>query len=406
MKSIVTRSAASAFAIAAAVAAATPAHAQQTEVQALRAQIEALQSRLDKIEADQLKTSDAVKAAAPSVSSKFPLVVSGLLQVQGLGTVGNDAPSPGRADSFRLRRGELRITAPKITDRISGTLMIDPAKSQDGTPGNNVLQEIQLSYLLNKSAKGSTFVDVGQFKIPIGYESDQVSSSALQTVERALMFQALANDPLGGGRGDLRDTGVQLRGSMGQFDYRLGAFNGLGDRQSRLSLSDNKAIVARLAYRPTFLDGLIFGVSGARSNPRNATFAALPAGSPNQTINADADNAFIAYKKDKLTLQSEYTKLKFNAVQNGTTLNRKGYYGSAGYLFAPKIEGVLRYDKFDANTVTPNTNTREMTLGVNYYIKGNNAKIQANIVKVDPPTGAGGSSASRTELRTNFQVAF
>jgi hypothetical protein len=98
------------------------------------------------------------------------------------------------SDTFRLRRGEIRITAPSITPRLSGTIMFDPAKAQFnrsasfGESGSNtirardaILQEIQLSYLLKKAAPGTQnniYVDVGQYKIPVGYES-LLSSSAL-----------------------------------------------------------------------------------------------------------------------------------------------------------------------------------------------------------------------------------
>jgi hypothetical protein len=31
----------------------------------------------------------------------------------------------------------------------------------------------------------------------------------------------------------------------------------------------------------------------------------------------------------------------------------RGYYGSLGYLFTPKIEGVFRYDSFDSARSVP-----------------------------------------------------
>lgn len=399
----------------------TPAQAQQTELDALRTQIEALQNRLEQLESAQ---ATQTTAGTPAVAnSKVPLTVSGLLQVHSLNFFGQEdgpanSPFARRPDTFRLRRGEIRLTAPSITSRISGTIMIDPAKTLSGSTNigsgtnlnlrarDNILQEIQISYLLNKNQDNTrnAFVDVGQFKIPVGYEGDLVSSAALQTVERALFFtQRDTTSGSDSGYGDVRETGVQLRGTTGPIDYRLGVFNGIGDRQNALATTDAKSVIGRLVFKPAGIAGLQLGVSGATGGSG--------LGANNTRFDRQLLNAFAVYKKDKLTLQTEYLQGE-SQLRNAATSNEvRGYYGSVGYLFTPKLEGVLRYDSFDANrNAAPNVNTetKDITLGVNYYIKGNNAKIQTNLVRRQ---GAAGSPIAdlrpdRTELRTNFQVAF
>jgi hypothetical protein len=405
-----------------------PAQAQQTEVEALRAQIEELSQRLEKLETSQVATAEAAKST-PSVTSRSPVTISSLLQVQ-YNSFANEFGSafPRQPNSFRLRRGEIRITAPTITPRISGTVMFDVAKFITNSaanpvvsPNNNVLQEIQLSYLLKKATAPSTnniYADIGQFKIPIGYEGDLVSSGALQTVERALMFRA--RDVNNGGAGDIRETGAQLRGTLGQFDYRLGVFNGLGERQNQLATGDARAYVARLAFRPKSIEGLMVGVSGGKAN-----LGTNPTGAGLSAVRTDREvlNMFAAYKRDKLTIQTEYLTGEGQnltaAGAAGTRRDLRGYYGSLGYMFTPKIEGVLRYDFFDfARNRDLETEVKELTAGINYYIKGNNAKIQANIVRVDggrdltAANGFGGGSQGqglrndRTELRLQGQVSF
>ena len=403
-----------AFAVAAAVVAATPAHAQQTEVEQLRAQMLLLQERLDKLEADQKKTADTAAKANPAVTSRLPIVVSGLLQVHALNYFSQDGSGTRPSDTFRLRRGELRITAPRITDRISGTLQIDPAKASsrsvvripgtiptggttvnvDSRARDSILQEIQISYLLNKGGKGSNFIDVGQYKIPVGLESLQ-SSSALQVVDRALMFTQ--RDPFDGGYGDVRDSGVQLRGTNGKIDYRLGIFNGFGDRQNALATSDPKAFLGLLSYRPN--SEINLGISGGVGNT----------GTGSNAPRADRDlfNLFAAYKKDKLSFQSEYLTGKTELKGSGTTREIQGYYAGLGYLFRPRIEGVLRYDYLDTDKSLSNADVRDIILGLNYYIKGNNAKIQTNIIKRSGNAGAPADLRNdRYELRTNLQVGF
>jgi len=414
---------------------AAPSQAQQSEVEALRAQIAAMTARLDKMEAEQKdRTAAAATAAAaakdkPAVTARLPITMSGLLQVHGLGTVSNSGDSK-RADTFRLRRGELRISG-AITPRISGTIMLDPTKllsanagsvaAVPGTPSiainqsSNILQELQLSYLLKKAklAANNQYIDLGQFKIPIGYEGDLVSSGALQAVERALMFRQ--RDLASGGYGDIRETGAQLRGTLGsQFDYRLAVFNGLGERQNNLATSDNKAFVARLVYKPQGIQGLQLGVSGGIGNTRNTGSSQSSPGATR--ADRSVINLFGVYRKNKLTFQSEYLTADSQFVGSTTTRDIKSYYGSLGYLFNPKIEGVFRYDTFDFNRHGNDDAPKEITLGLNYYIKGNNAKIQLNLVRLQGagegvtgtavPGGANGFQSNRTELRTNFQVAF
>ena len=383
------------------------------DIATLRAQIQALQDRLDKMEAGQKTAAEAAAKTSP-VTTKEKVTLSGLLQVQGLGYISEDERTGGRNgnDTIRLRRGELRLTAPNITDRVSGTVMFDPAKSVSGTTNiannqninirarDNVLQEIAVTYQLGKlgDKANNTFIDIGQFKIPIGYES-LVSSSSLQTVERALLFTQ--RDPFDGGYGDVRDSGVQLRGLISnQLDYRVGVFNGLGELQNTTAVSDQKALIGRLAYSPTGVPGLQVGISGATA--RNATPS-----SNGTRIDRDIFNLFAAYKRDKVTFQSEYLTGKQQLQGAATNSEIQGYYASIGYLFTPKVEGVLRYDSLDTNRNVNNAEVKDITLGLNYYIKGNNAKIQANIVRRNSDQGAPAALRNdRTELRTNFQVAF
>ncbi|PQV64827.1 Phosphate-selective porin [Abditibacterium utsteinense] len=401
-----------------------PAQAQQSEIDLLRQQLTEMQARLDKLEANKVD----VKAAAPFVnsSSKLPVTVSGLLQVHSLNFFNEDARTGGTrgTDTFRLRRGEIRLTAPTITDKISGTVMFDPAKTTsfrgNSSTGqirerDNILQEIQVSYQLNKGANSSNFIDVGQYKIPIGYES-LVSSAALPTVERALQFTQ--RDPFDGGYGDVRDTGIQLRGNAGQFDYRLGVFNGLGDRQNGLALSDAKAILGRVSFKPKSIAGLEIGVSGGKGNTgvNNFVTTTNEAGvTSTSTVVRRADrnlfNAFAAYKRDKLTLQGEYLTGKATPIAIGTTSlagrDIQGYYAHVGYYLRPQLEGVLRYDTLDTNRDADDAKVNDITLGLNYYLKGNNAKIQTNLIRRSGDDGAPAALRDdRYELRTNFQVAF
>jgi hypothetical protein len=148
--------------------------------------------------------------------------------------------------------------------------------------------------------QNNIYVDVGHVQIPVGYES-LLSSSALPLVERALMFTQ--RDPFDGGYGDVRETGVQLRGTQGQFEYRLGVFNGFGDRQNSLAVSDAKAVLGMLTFKPKAIEGLQVGVSGGTGNTGFRQAGSLL---PGPRADRDILNAFAVYNRDKLTLQAEY----------------------------------------------------------------------------------------------------
>ena len=352
---------------------------QADDVNALRQQILQMQQRLDELEQNQKDTKvivdKAAEASKQSVKSKFDLSISGLLQVQGIANLSGDG-SQGN-DTFRLRRGELKLTG-TINDRISGVALFDIAKTKiDSSKRNDaILQEITLSYLLNKNGANKNYIDVGQTKLPLGYES-LVSSSALPLLERSMIFSQ-------GKYGDVRDTGAQLRGNAGPLEYRIGIFNSLGDRQNDVASRDSKAYAGRLLWKAA--EGLQLGGSFGKAND-----------------SGNIVNVFANYTRNKFWVWGEYAK---GSRDSGATIvDGNGFNLTAGYRLSPKLEAVARYDKFSD---TDKGDAKEATLGLNYYLKSNNAKIQLNLVKHDGPSGVSGSGYSNdwTELRSGFQVAF
>ncbi|HEX2061515.1 MAG TPA: porin, partial [Thermoanaerobaculia bacterium] len=322
----------------------------------------------------------ALPLAAQEEPAKPVVTLSGLAQVHVRGFFDQSGPVAETPDTFLLRRAELRVTA-VVTPRISGTVMVDVAKqlsigSSGANPSSNILQEVVLTYQLSPK----THIDVGQFKIPIGYEGDLVSSAALPNVERALFFQA--RDPRGGGHGDVRDTGVRVRAAPGPFELQLGIFNGLGERQNTTAVADEKAVAARVLYHVPAIRGLRVGISGG--------YAGAGA-QPSRTVG----NAFAVYKQGKLTLQSEYVGAKHQ-------FEPRGGYAHVGWAFTPKIEATARYDVFDFDRNSAGgTTVRDAILGINYSLRGNHARVQANLIHRH-----GGESLSGTPGLASSAAAF
>jgi len=400
-----------------------PARADQAELDALRAQMADLQKRLDALEAVQKKAPETSKTR-PVTTSRFPVVLGGLIQLQSLNYL-NETVRPGGIgsnDTFRLRRGEIRITAPAITDRVSGTAMFDVARpASTTTPGtfqgasNNLLQDLQVTYRLSSAnaAAKQFFVDGGQFKVPIGYEATLLPTSQVPFLERSLIFTG--RDPFGTTYGDQRDIGIQLRAVGPQFEARVGVFNGFGDRQNSLAASDQKALIALLAFKPRFLNGLTLGVSGGVGDT-GVSFTPATGAATNLRASRNIFNAFGVYNLRKLTLQGEYLRghsapFTVAGTPNGAR-NLQGFYAGGSYFFYPRLEALLRYDTLDFNEEQSGNIVRDYLLGLNYYLAGQN-KVQLNLVRrvggANAPTGANPAANyrdDRLELRSGVQLAF
>lgn len=402
-----------------------PAQAQQSELDTLRDQIATLQNRLNALEDAQKKAADTAKAAPASVNAgRFPLVIGGLFQIHSLNYLSEkvNAGGAGSNDTFRLRRAEIRVTAPSITNRLSGTVMFDLARPASTTTlgtfqggANNILQDFQVTYKVSPVANTTSqlFIDGGQFKTPIGFESALVPTAQVPFLERSLIFTG--RDPFGTTYGDQRDVGVQARAVTKQFEARAGVFNGFGDRQNALAATDQKAILALFAYKPTFINGLTAGVSGGVGNT-GVSFTPTGGTATNLKASRNIFNAFAIYKKNKVTLQGEYLRghsapFTVATVTNGSR-NLQGFYVGGSYLFNPRFETLLRYDTLNFNTAATGNIVRDYILGFNYYIKGQN-KIQVNLVRrvggINAPTStnpAANYRNNRFELRTGVQLAF
>ena len=334
----------------------------------------------------------ALLLALPLSGEERSLKLSGVAQLHARGFAGQSGPVADTPDPFMLRRAEVRITG-TLNLRLSGYVSVDLAKQLNGTNArsSNVLQEVVLSYRFAPK----TFVDVGQFKLPIGYEGDLVSSAKLQNVERALFFQA--RDPQGGGQGDVRDAGIRVRTTAGPFELQLGAFNGLGERQNTTSLGEEQAFAARALYNWPGVKGLKVGLSGGHASSDTQ---------PSRSIGS----AFVAYQQGRATVQTEYAAGKHR-------FEPRGWYGHVGWSLTPKIETTARYDIFDFDHDSAgDTTVRDAILGVNYLLRGNNAKVQANLIHRDGganlsglpglPSSAAAFANSGTQIRVNFQVGF
>jgi hypothetical protein len=278
---------------------------------------------------------------------------------------------------------------------------------------------------------------IGQFKRPIGEEGTR-HSGYLDFAERAMVTQDADLRDLG-----IQVHGTWWND---RFQYWLGAFNGgsdffgtRGQFQNRSDDNDEKDLAARFLVRPIWNKGCwgsmelgastLWGIHGEESN-------ADPVNNPVNGLNRNETNAlrhaaWAMYKPMGIVrgwwMRGEYGYQKDRAAPGsvgvfglgdgdlgeqtaGNAFSRDGFYIATGYkltdsVFADRlsrggffnnllqpVEFAFRYEKFgniiaeDLNK--PNTNTDVfqtdiLTVGVNYYVKAFNSRVQVNYMLVN-----------------------
>jgi len=294
---------------------------------------------------------------------------------------------------------------------------------------------------------------IGQFKPAFGEEGIR-SSAQLDFAERSFVGQL----------GDKRDLGIQMHGTWwdDRFQYWIGAFNGAGnyygsagDFQNRSDDNDEKDFSYRVLLRPLWKNetwgsielgfSSIMGTHGesAGQNPlenpvnglnRNQSWAIRHAGWMSYMPGGPVKGLWLrgewGYIKDRHAPGSVLDIANEVNQDAGKPFSSTGWYAAIGYkmqdsIFADcnyswlkPLEFLARYDTFenvhvaDLNVAnhTDNFKTNVWTAGINYYIKGHDAKIQLNYNIVDDPESNNEArpfhDVRNNSFVVNFQVAF
>lgn len=419
----------------------------QDELETLRAQVSEVSAKADQAAtlADQaLENINELKTQTNATLAKKVDVGTGKLRVSGLiqawavtpwgktpggQAVGSASTPPGRSfgggagDTFRLRRGELAFVG-SITPRVDYRAMFDIAKivSVSGgtvsaagvntpastSPSSNVLQDLWVGYQIAPRFR----VEVGQQKTGLSEEGTH-SSSDILTVERSIMNGLPATV---GRVGDIRDTGVMLKFANLEGNITLGLFNGNGESQNDVDRNRQKFAMFNAYYNG--VRHLSIGAWGGANIGDSQPSAGL-----------ERLGATLLYKSGPHFFEAEGALTRDYAAGNGIPgqgTSGRGAYGLYAHSLSRKWQLVGRYDVWDpayqagkiqasATTVGNGSfafkrdahNVFEYTLGANYYISGNNAKIQLNYIWEDVQANAQPFFGQRRQLLiANFQTAF
>ncbi|HKY41122.1 MAG TPA: porin [Polyangiaceae bacterium] len=320
-----------------------------------------------------------------------------------------DAPGPEVwTSSFRIRRAEIKAKGEIIPKTFGYQVMIDPARLLDfqnktievedqdpapTTPGTvtvaqppsggntSLLQDVVLTYF-------SDYADVsmGQFKIPLSYEGHN-SASKLIFPERALVSRRY---------GDRRDIGLKIEKKLDMFGYVLGLFNGEG--QNKLDSNDQKDLALRLELYP------IKGITAAVVGYTAVSERDLPG-------TKDRIEGDLKVEMSDILLQAEYLH-GWDVDGDGRRVPGQGFYVLAGYTFFEKLQPLLRIGSLDpdsdndehgAEALDPSDEQTTYELGVNYYFKQHDCKMQLAGGFFDPEQR---SASTRFDLTLAAQIAF
>jgi len=294
------------------------------------------------------------------------------------------------ATSLRIRRAELRLKGEIIPKVFGFNVMIDPARVLDNNSKSIATDDKVTSVTVNNQGTVTILQDymvsfmsdyadltVGQFKIPVSYEGYN-SASKILFPERSVVSRRF---------GDQRDLGIKIDKKIGKnFYYQVAVFNGEG--QNKLDTNKQKDLALRLEAYP--IDGLMIGGSGYTSVGQRDKV----------TTTKDRLEADIKLELANVLLQAEYIHGWDGATNQPMKprVESAGFYAVLGYTIAEKIQPLFRIGRFDSdvtqnlkggtsdgNPLTPTVSAApykdEMMsyeLGLNYYLKGNDAKQQAS----------------------------
>jgi len=273
----------------------------------------------------------------------------------------------------------------KAFGRVTFNLCMNAAAS-----GGAMLQQAWFDVQMNKRMA----LRVGKFKTPFAHAYlttlGETLLPALPTSLTAAVILPHSLNAVPPTIGTGFDLGVELHGMLSeQFGYQVGLWNGTGAsvNAATKTFSDDWHIPALLyAGRLTFTPKSVMPASQGNPNLLKEDKWMLAAStSMNVESESESTNGFragveFAMLKRRLYLAAEayYMHVGFTERQKiDETYNFLGGYVQAGYFVAPRVQAALRYDFYNRNGIDTDGMLNMPAVGVNYFFKGCNLKLQA-----------------------------
>lgn len=186
------------------------------------------------------------------------------------------------------------------------------------------------------------------------------------------------------------DLGVEVHGLVAdKFGYEVGLFNGTGISVNTAgkTISDDWHIPSLLyAGRFTYMSKGVMPSTQGNPNRLNedklmfGVSTSLNVESENESTNDFRAGLEFAMLRRKLYLGAEiyYMNVGFTERQKiDKSYHYLGGYIQGGYFVAPRLQATARYDFFNRNGMDTDGFMNMPAVGVNYFFKGCNLKLQA-----------------------------
>lgn len=336
-----------------------------------------------------------ITAPVQAARSEGTLRVGGFLQGQAEFGDASDPRWAGVNDRFFFRRARIFVSG-SFAEHFDFKAELD---LQGNTLSAGTGHRAQANEIfVNWSRYAEANVRFGQLKTAFG--GDQLmSDTKMLTVERYLGGDRLT---------DGRQLAVALLGDL--FDKKLSYYvvagNGNG---SNVSANDNENFQysARVAATPfSSKEGkLTVAVNGLWTEDAAVSWSGLGFSGNMFSGKRSGIGADASYVSGPLTLGAEWLQVDYrptNAVPDAQ-FDARAWKLLAAYFFVPqKLQGVVRRESFDPNLRRSGDVIDSWLFGLNYYIKGDDLKLQLNYLRGDNP----GTPYDGGRWLTRVQVMF
>ena len=200
---------------------------------------------------------------------------------------------------------------------------------------------------------------IGNSRPPVGFEGGM----------GPYVLPFLARSQIARTFGTVRKLGARATGNYSLIDYDLGVYS-----------SDT--------YFQEFFPGTEF-VGWVNLKPLGKTdgrFGKLTIGGGLDAGNRDESfcvtGAYLGWEYKRFMANFEWADANGYNGPSGfmSTKHASGFYTTLGYMLTNKLQILARYDEFDPNKHISHNNKREISAGINYFIKGQGLKLIMNYV--------------------------
>ena len=276
------------------------------------------------------------------------------LQVNLLGTFSDTIDSKNSNFKFRMQTINVGLNGKFRSEKEGYNLLFDL------TPTNqNFFHHLVLDAWVETKRIPHNTLMFGTSRPTVGYEGGQ----------SPYLIPFLTRSQTARNFGNIRKTGIRLKGDYKYMDYDLGGYS--SDTWYSEFFPGVEADLwvnfKPLAKGEGKWGNLNVG-GGIQTGSRNSTDFLL-------------EMAALRYEYKKFWMRAEWANADGSNGASGLTEKRRwGYNFTLAYRLTKKLEFLLRYDDFDPDKMKPKNNQREYTAGINYFILGQTARLILNYV--------------------------